>query len=98
MFSCPSTLLRPDPRLSLAPLAFPGLLVILEVLARRPGLGCRGERPCFRSVLLLRVPSPLRREEARGTPVCPRCPWPSSTEHGVGSSISPSHQFRCGLC
>src|SRR5262249_42980091 len=42
--------------------------------------------PCFRSSLLLCVPPPLRREEARGTPVCPCCPWPSSTEHGVGSS------------
>ena len=88
VLSHPSTLLRPDPQLSPTPPAFPGLLVIPEVFARRPGLGCQGERPCFRSVLLPDAPSPLRREEKRGTPVSPRYPWPSSTEHGVGSSSS----------
>ena len=89
-----SSLLRPDPPVSPTPAAFPGSLVILRVFARQPGLGCQRDLPCFGSVLLLYVPSPLRREEERGTPVSPRYPWPSSTEHGVGSSTSP--HTSCG--
>ena len=84
-----SSLLRPDPPVSPTPAAFPGTLVIPQVFARQPGLGCQRDLPCFGSVLLLCVPSPLRREEVRGAPVSPRYPWPSSTEHGVGSSTSP---------
>jgi hypothetical protein len=97
MLSPRSSLLRPDPPVSPTPAAFPGPLVIPPVLARRPGLGCRRDLPCFGSVLLPYVPSPLRREEARGTPVCPRCPWPSSTEHGVGSSAAPDTRFGRGF-
>lgn len=89
MLSRSSSLLRPDPPVSPTPAAFPGTLVIPQVFARQPGLGCQRDLPCFGSVLLLCVPSPLRREEVRGAPVSPRYPWPSSTEHGVGSSISP---------
>src|SRR5262245_40380442 len=97
MLSRPSPLHGPDPHLS-PPLApFPGLLVIPDVFARRLGLGCRRDLPCFRSVLRADVPSPLRREEKRGTPVFPRCPWPSSTEHGVGSSSSPHTSFGEGF-
>jgi len=92
-----SSLLRPDPPVSLTPAAFPGSLVILRVFARRPGLGCLRDLPCFGSPLLLCVPPPLRREEGRGTPVCPRTPRPSSTEHGVGSSTSPHTSFGEGL-
>ena len=97
MVSHPSALLRPNPRLSLAPPVFPGRLVIPELFARRPGLGCQGERPCFRSVLLPYVPSPLRREEKRGTPISPHSRRPSSTEHGVGSSTSPHPSFGEGF-
>ena len=93
-----SSLLRPDPPVSPTPAAFPGSLVIPRVFARRPGLGCQRDLPCFGSVLLPYVPSPLRREEERGTPVSPRSPWPSSTEHGVGSSIFPDTSFGRGLC
>src|SRR5215813_9780666 len=82
LLSRSSSLLRPDPPVSPTPAAFPGSLVIQRVFARRPGLGCPRDLPCFGSSLLLCVPPPLRREEARGTPVCPCCPWPSSTEHG----------------
>jgi len=92
-----SSLLRPDPPVSSTPAAFPGPLVIPQVRARRPGLGCRRDLPCFVSVLLLCVPSPLRREEAQRTPVCPRCPWPSSTKHGVGSSSCPDTRFGRGF-
>jgi hypothetical protein len=84
-----SSLLRPDPPVSPTPAAFPGFLVIPQVFARRPGLGCLRDFPCFGSPLLLCVPPPLRREEERRTPVFPRSPRPSSTEHGVGSSPSP---------
>jgi hypothetical protein len=89
MLSHSSSLLRPDPPVSPTPAAFPGSLVIPRVFARHPGLGCQRDLPCFGFVLLPCVPSPLRREEERGTPVSPRYPWPSSTEHGVGSSIFP---------
>lgn len=85
-----SSLLRPDLPVSSTPAAFPGSLVIPRVFARQPGLGCWRDLPCFGSLLLLCVPSPLRREEERGTPVSPRSLRPSSTEHGVGSSISPT--------
>jgi len=94
MLSLPSSLLRLDPPVSLTPAAFPGPLVIPQVCARRPGLGCQRDLPCFGSVFLLCVPSPLRREEGQGTPVCPPSPWPSSTEHGVGSSTPPDTSFR----
>jgi hypothetical protein len=93
-----SSLLRPDPPVSPTPAAFPGSLVIPQVFARQPGLGCPRDLPCFGSMLLPYVPSPLRREEERGTPVSPRYPWPSSTEHGVGSSAVPRHQFPSRVC
>ena len=98
MLSRSSSLLRPDPPVSLTPVAFPGSLVIPRVFARQPALGCQRDLPCFGSVLFPHVPSPLRREEERGTPVSPRFPWPSSTEHGVGSSVVPRHQFQSGVC
>ena len=63
-----SSLLRPDPPVSPTPAAFPGTLVIPQVFARQPGLGCQRDLPCFGSVLLLCVPSPLRREEERRYP------------------------------
>jgi hypothetical protein len=66
MLSRSSSLLRPDPPVSLTPAAFPGSLVIPRVFTRQPGLGCPRDLPCFGSVLLPYVPSPLRREEERG--------------------------------
>src|SRR5262249_12332765 len=69
-----SSLLRPDPPVALTPAAFPGALVIPQLFARRPALGCRRALPGFGSLLLPYVPSPLRREEDRGTPVIPRFP------------------------
>jgi hypothetical protein len=97
MLSRSSSLLRPDPPVSPTPAAFPGPLVIRRVFARRPGLGCPRDLPCFGSPLLPYVLSPLRREEERGTPVLPHSPRPSSTEHGVGSSISPHPSFGEGF-
>jgi hypothetical protein len=61
-----SPLLRPDPPVSPAPPDFPSSLVIQAAFARRSGLGCRRDLPCFGSVLLPHVPSPLRREESQG--------------------------------
>src|SRR5215510_964973 len=40
VLSHPSVLLRPDPPVSPTPAAFPEALVIPQVFARRPGLGC----------------------------------------------------------
>ena len=97
MLSRSSSLLRPDPPVSPTPAAFPGSLVIPRVFARRPGLGCLRDLPCFGSSLLLCVPPPLRREEERGTPVCPHSQRPSSTEHGVGSSTSLHTSFGEGF-
>ena len=69
--SLPSSLLRPDPPVSTTPADFPGALVIPQVCARRPGLGCPRDLPCFGSTLLPGVPSPLRREEERAIPQLP---------------------------
>jgi hypothetical protein len=66
--SLPLSLLRPDPPVSTTPTDFPGALVIPRVCARRLGLGCRRDLPCFGSTLLPSVPSPLRREEERRYP------------------------------
>ena len=44
-----SPLLRPDPPVSPAPPDFPSSLVIQAVFARRSGLGCRRDLPCFGS-------------------------------------------------
>src|SRR5262245_10720437 len=68
VLSFPSSLLRPDPPVSTAPTDVPGTLVIRQVCARRPGLGCPRDLPCFGSTLLPCVPSPLRREEERRDP------------------------------
>src|SRR4029453_4279954 len=70
MLSLPSSLLRPDPPVSTTPTDFPGALVIPQVCARRPVLGCLRDFPCFESTLLPCVLSPLRREEERGYPSC----------------------------
>jgi hypothetical protein len=61
-----SPLIRPDPPVSSAPPDFPSSLVIQAAFARRSGLGCRRDLPCFGSALLPHVPSPLRREESQG--------------------------------
>jgi hypothetical protein len=63
LLSLPSVLIRPDPPISTTPADFPGSLVILRVFARRPGLGCPRDLPCFVTSLLPYVPPPLRREE-----------------------------------
>ena len=63
-----SSLLRPDPPVSTTPTDFPGALVLRWVCARRPGLGCPRDLPCFGSVPLPDMPSPLRREEEQRSP------------------------------
>jgi hypothetical protein len=87
--SLPSSLRRPDPPVSTTPTDFPGALVIPQVYARRPGLGCLRDLPGFESTLLPCVPSPLRREEERGYPSCHPAsrgfPQPNS------ASAPPSH-------
>ena len=91
LLSLSSSLLRPDPPLSTAPPDFPSSLVIQEAFARRPGLGCCRDLPCFGSVLRPRVPSPLRREEKQvPIPAATLLPWPSSLLNGVGSSTIPA--------
>lgn len=91
MLSLSSSLLRPDPPVSPAPPDFPSSLVIQEAFARRPGLGCCRDLPCFGSVLRPRVPSPLRREEKQvHIPAATLLPWPSSLLNGVGSSTIPA--------
>ena len=89
MLSPSSSLLRPDLPVLPTPAAFPGSLVIPQVFARHPALGCQRDLPCFGFVLLPYAPSPLRREEERGTPVSPRYPWPSSTAHGESAPLFP---------
>jgi len=89
VLSLPSSLLRPDPPVSTTPTDFPGALVIPQVCARRPGLGCLRDLPCFRSTLLPCVPSPLRREEERGYPSC--LPAPKGFPQQNSASAPPSH-------
>ena len=89
MLSLPSSLLRPDPPVSTTPTDFPGALVIPQVCARRPGLGCLRDLPCFESTLLPCVPSPLRREEERGYPSC--LPAPKGFPQQNSASAPPSH-------
>lgn len=48
----------------MAPAAFPGALVIPQVFARRPDLGCLRDLPCFAAALLPYVPRSLRRPES----------------------------------
>jgi len=67
MLSLPSSVLHPDPPVSKTLADFPGSLVIQRVFARRPGLGCLRDLPCFGSVVLPCVPLPMRREENWGT-------------------------------
>ncbi len=87
--SLPSSLLRPDPPVSTTPTDFPGALVIPQVCARRPGLGCLRDLPCFRSTLLPCVPSPLRREEERRYPSY--LPAPKGFPQQNSASAPPSH-------
>ena len=63
LLSLPSSLVRPDPPVSVTPADFPASLVIPRVYARRPGLGCPRDLPCFVTTLLPSVPPPLPREE-----------------------------------
>ena len=57
--------LRPDPPVSPAPPDFTSS-AYTGGRARQLGLGCERHLPCFGSVLLPHVPSPLRREESQG--------------------------------
>ncbi len=98
LLSLPSSLLRPDPPVSTAPTDFPGTLVIRQVCARRPGLGCPRDLPCFGSTLLPCVPSPLRREEERRDPS--DFPLPVAFRNKTVRQLLslPRHQFPSGIC
>lgn len=96
--SLPSLLLRPDPPVSTTPTDFPGTLVIPQVCARRPGLGCLRDLPCFESTLLPYVPSPLRREEERRSPR--HLTAPRGFPQQNSASAPPVHltQLQSGIC
>src|SRR5262245_9434801 len=82
-------------------------------LSRRPcrplGLGCERHLPCFGSMLLPHVPSPLRREENQGlVPARRPCSmaFPTKTvsrlllcsRHRLPSGPFSRRFFRCSLC
>jgi len=98
VLSFPSSLLRPDPPVSTAPTDFPGTLVIRQVCARRPGLGCPRDLPCFGSALLPCVPSPLRREEERRDPSSSPLPVAFRNKTVRQLLYLPRHQLQSGIC
>ena len=98
VLSFPSSLLRPDPPVSTAPTDFPGTLVIRQVCARRPGLGCPRDLPCFGSTLLPCVPSPLRREEERRDPSSSPLPVAFRNKTVRQLLYLPRHQLQSGIC
>ena len=98
MLSLPSSLLRPDPPVSTTPTDFPGALVIPQVCARRPGLGCLRDLPCFGSTLLPDVPSPLRREEERRDPRCLPAPSGFPQQNTASAPLSYPTPASVGIC
>ena len=96
--SPPSLLLRPDPPVSTTPTDFPGSLVIPRVCARRPGLGCLRDLPCFGSTLLPSVPSPLRREEERRHPRYVSAPRGFPQQNSASAPPATQHQLLLGIC
>src|SRR5215468_6233750 len=89
VLSFPSSLLRPDPPVSTAPTDFPGTLVIRQVCARRPGLGCPRDLPCFGSKLLP-APSGFPQQNSASAPLSP--PTPAS----VGDLLTTLQRSRDG--
>ena len=96
--SLPSLLLRPDPPVSTTPPDFPGALVIRWVCARRPGLDCPRDLPCFGSVLLPYVPSPLRREEERRYPRHLTAPRGFPQQNSASAPLAHLTQLQSGIC
>jgi hypothetical protein len=96
--SPPSSLLRPDPPVSTTPPDFPGALVIPQVCARRPGLGCLRDLPCFESTLLPSVPSPLRREEEPRHPRYVPAPRGFPQQNSASAPLATQHQLPLGIC
>ena len=91
MLSLASSLLLPDPPVLETLADFTGSLLIQQVLARRPGLGCLQDLPRFGSAILPYVPSPRRREEDRvHISSLPRSRRPSPRLEQVGSSRTPT--------
>ena len=100
--------LRPDPPVSPAPPDFTSS-AYTGGRARQLGLGCERHLPCFGSVLLPHVPSPLRREETQGLiPALRPCSmaFPTKTvsrllqcsRHRLPSGPFSRRFFRCSLC
>jgi hypothetical protein len=100
--------LRPDPPVSPAPPDFTSS-AYTGGRARQLGLGCERHLPCFGSVLLPHVPSPLRREENQGLiPALRPCSraFPTKTvsrllqcsRHRLPSGPFSRRFFRCSLC
>ena len=96
--SLPSSLLRPDPPVSPTPTDFPGALVLPQVCARRPGLGCRRALPCCATTLLPCVPSPLRREEAQRHPRDIPAPRGLPQQNNASAPPATQHQLPLGMC
>ena len=93
-----SSLLRPDPPVSTTPTDFPGALVIPRVCARRPGLGCRRDLPCFAPTLLPSVPSPLRREEEQRHPRYIPAPRGFPQQNNASAPPATQRQLPLGIC
>src|SRR5438093_15424 len=100
--------LRPDPPVSPAPPDFTSS-AYTGGRARQLGLGCERHLPCFGSVFLPHVPSPLRREENQGPiPALRPCSmaFPTKTvsrllqcsRHRLPSGPFSRRFFRCSLC
>src|SRR5437667_8318023 len=100
--------LRPDPPVSPAPPDFTSS-AYTGGPARQLGLGCERHLPCFGSVFLPHVPSPLRREENQGPiPTLRPCSmaFPTKTvsrllqcsRHRLPSGPFSRRFFRCSLC
>ena len=100
--------LRPDPPVSPAPPDFTSS-AYTGGRARQLGLGCERHLPCFGSVFLPHVPSPLRREENQGPiPTLRPCSmaFPTKTvsrllqcsRHRLPSGPFSRRFFRCSLC
>ena len=96
--SLPSSLLRPDPPVSTTPTDFPGALVLPQVCARRPSLGCRRALPCCATTLLPCVPSPLRREEAQRHPRDIPAPRGLPQQNNASAPPATQHQLPVGMC
>src|SRR5262252_3615188 len=80
------------------PTDFPGALVIPRVCARRPGLGCHRDLPCFATTLLPCVPSPLRREEDQRHPRYIPAPRGFPQQNNASAPPATQHQLPLGIC